>query len=75
MGQALINADMLSWARKRAGLSVSVLAEKLQQPEEKVAACCLGSGRDPTDLPPGAAVCSASARSFRLPVPAPAPRG
>ncbi|WP_290797042.1 ImmA/IrrE family metallo-endopeptidase [Halomonas sp.] len=45
MGQALINADMLSWARKRAGLSVSVLAEKLQQPEEKVAAWEAGETR------------------------------
>lgn len=36
MGQALINAEMLSWARERAGLSVSVLAEKLQQPVDKL---------------------------------------
>ena len=45
MGQALINAEMLSWARERAGLSVSRLAEKLQQPEDKVAAWEAGEAR------------------------------
>jgi len=45
MGQALINADMLSWARERAGLSIAMLAEKLQQPEDKVAAWEAGEAR------------------------------
>lgn len=45
MGQALINAEMLSWARERAGLSVLVLAEKLQQPEDKVIAWEDGESR------------------------------
>ena len=45
MGQALINAEMLSWARERAGLSTSVLAEKLKQSEDKVSAWEAGEDR------------------------------
>lgn len=45
MGQALINAEILSWARERAGFSVSVLAEKLQQPEDRIHAWEDGEAR------------------------------
>lgn len=45
MAQALINPEMLSWARERAGLSVAVLAKKLQLPERRLQAWEAGESR------------------------------
>lgn len=45
MTQALINSEMLSWARERAGLSVSVIAKKLKLSEDKIEAWEDGEAR------------------------------
>ena len=47
MSQALVNPEILSWARDRAGLSLSVLAKKMSIKEERLEAWEAGE-RKPT---------------------------